>query len=213
MPAVVAHGWAALASLVVLLATALSLAGAYVGLPLLERATALALHVAFAAYGFMGMLALGLSYILVPMFALSAAPDERAHLLCALAWLALLLAAAAAFGIAPQGCASPRSRGRRRVAMHLRLMAGALATGMRRELGRSFPLVRIAWGCSRRAWRPRSASCWTRRSTAWPTLFGLLLIGGWLLTFLLGILQRIVPFLASMHAARRQARRRPRRRR
>src|SRR5690606_24869113 len=32
-----------------------------------------------------------------------------------------------------------------------------------------------------------------------PTLFGLTLIGGWLLTFLLGILQRIVPFLASMH--------------
>jgi hypothetical protein len=35
-----------------------------------------------------------------------------------------------------------------------------------------------------------------------PTLFGFLLIGGWLLTFLLGILQRILPFLASMHAAR-----------
>ncbi len=32
-----------------------------------------------------------------------------------------------------------------------------------------------------------------------PTLFGITLIGGWLLTFLLGILQRIVPFLASMH--------------
>ena len=32
-------------------------------------------------------------------------------------------------------------------------------------------------------------------------LFGLLLIGGWLLTFLLGVLQRIVPFLASMHRA------------
>jgi hypothetical protein len=34
------------------------------------------------------------------------------------------------------------------------------------------------------------------------TLFGLLLIGGWLLTFLLGVLQRILPFLASMHAPR-----------
>jgi hypothetical protein len=31
-------------------------------------------------------------------------------------------------------------------------------------------------------------------------LFSLTLVGGWLLTFLLGILQRIVPFLASMHA-------------
>jgi len=35
-----------------------------------------------------------------------------------------------------------------------------------------------------------------------PTLFGFLLIGGWLLTFLLGVLQRILPFLASMHAVR-----------
>ncbi len=34
------------------------------------------------------------------------------------------------------------------------------------------------------------------------TLFGLALIVGWLLSFLLGILQRILPFLASMHAAR-----------
>ena len=32
-------------------------------------------------------------------------------------------------------------------------------------------------------------------------LFGLLVIAGWLLTFLLGVLQRIVPFLASMHRA------------
>jgi CBS-domain-containing membrane protein len=35
-----------------------------------------------------------------------------------------------------------------------------------------------------------------------PTLFGFLLLFGWLLTFLLGILQRIMPFLASMHATR-----------
>ena len=39
-----------------------------------------------------------------------------------------------------------------------------------------------------------------------PTLFGLALVGGWLLTFVLGILQRILPFLASMHAPRRAKR-------
>jgi hypothetical protein len=32
-------------------------------------------------------------------------------------------------------------------------------------------------------------------------LFGLLLVPGWLLTFLLGVLQRIVPFLASVHGS------------
>ena len=35
-----------------------------------------------------------------------------------------------------------------------------------------------------------------------PAFFGFVLFAGWLLTFLLGVLQRIVPFLASMHAAR-----------
>ncbi|MEO8506864.1 MAG: hypothetical protein ABI593_04470, partial [Betaproteobacteria bacterium] len=60
MPVVVAHGWVALCSLAVVVVTALSLAGAYMGVPGLARSTALALHVAFAGYGFMGMLALGL---------------------------------------------------------------------------------------------------------------------------------------------------------
>jgi hypothetical protein len=96
MPVVVAHGWAALASLIVVIATALALAGAYVGVPMIDRATAIALHVVFAAYGFMGMLALGLSYIVVPMFALSAAP-EPAWASFAVA-LALLLAGIAAPG-------------------------------------------------------------------------------------------------------------------
>jgi hypothetical protein len=39
------------------------------------------------------------------------------------------------------------------------------------------------------------------------TLFGIVLVPGWLLTFLLGILQRIVPFLASLHAPRGTGRR------
>jgi hypothetical protein len=38
------------------------------------------------------------------------------------------------------------------------------------------------------------------------TQFGLALIGGWLLTFALAILQRIVPFLASMHVAQAKER-------
>ena len=34
-----------------------------------------------------------------------------------------------------------------------------------------------------------------------PALTGFLLVAGWLLTFLTGVLQRIMPFLASMHVA------------
>jgi len=85
------------------------------------------------------------------------------------------------------------------VAVHLQLMSVALKTGMRRELGRSFRLVRIAW-----ALLPLSLAAALAVALDFPfegmqTLFGLVLIVGWLLTFLLGILQRILPFLASMH--------------
>ncbi|RPH64194.1 MAG: hypothetical protein EHM83_08690 [Burkholderiales bacterium] len=201
MPVVVAHGWIALASLFVVLATAVSLAFTYVGAPLIERGTGLALHVAFAAYGFMGMLALGLSYILVPMFALSAAPAERHALAsCALAALALVLAGAAAFDIAPaplRVVAVIAAAGA--VAVHLRLMAVALKTGMRRELGRSFRLVRISWALLALGLAAALAVALDAPFAGMQTLFGLTLIAGWLLTFLLGILQRIVPFLASMH--------------
>jgi hypothetical protein len=203
MPVVVAHGWAALASLIVVIATALALAGTYVGTPTIDRTTAIALHVVFAAYGFMGMLVLGLSYIVVPMFALSAAPAERpAWASFVLAVLALLLAGVAALGIAPELLRTAAvTAGLAAVAVHLRLMAIALTTGMRRHLGRSFTLVRIAWAALVASLVVALALAHDAPVDGLATQFGLVLIGGWLLTFALAILQRIVPFLASMHAA------------
>jgi len=208
MPGVVGFGWAALAALLVVLASAASLALAYVGLAALDRGSALALHVTFAVYGFMGLLALGLSHILVPMFALSPAPDERVQAQsCALAVIALAIAAVAAFGIAPLPLrliafvAAALA-----VALHLRLMRTALATGLRRELGRSFRLVRIGWVMLGVSLLLALAIAFDAPNDALGLLWGLAAIGGWLLTFLLGILQRIVPFLASMHAPRGRGR-------
>ena len=208
MPAVAAHGWVALASLVVMVVTSLSLACAYAGVPVLARGTALALHVAFAGYGFMGMLALGLSYIVVPMFALSAAPDARmAQASCVLAAVALALAGAAAFGVAPRTLrVAAIGAGMVAVALHLQLMSAALRTGMRRELGRSFKLVRVAWVLLAASLVAGLAVALDAPIDGVDTIFGLTLIVGWLLTFLLGILQRIVPFLAAMHAAGRMPR-------
>lgn len=204
MPGVVTHGWAALACLAVVLATACSLALAPLGAPSIARSTALALHVAFAAYGFMGLLAFGLSAILVPMFALSVAPDERQSIRsCALAVLALLLAALAAFDVAPQALRIVAiALGSLAVALHLHQMFAALRTGMRRELGRSFTLVRFAWASLAASLPAALAIVLDAPIAGLHTLFGLALIGGWLLSFLLGMLQRILPFLASMHAAR-----------
>ena len=204
MPGVVAHVWAAWLSLAVVMIAALSLAGAYVGRPALPRDVALALHVPFAAFGFMGMLALGLSYIVVPMFALARMPDERPALAsCALAAAALVATAVAAFGIAAMPLrVAALVAGACSVALHVRLMSIALRTGMRRELGPSFVLVRIAWGMLAASLIAALGVVLDAPFDGMPALFGVALVAGWLLTFVLGILQRIVPFLASMHAGR-----------
>lgn len=201
MAGIVAHGWIALASLLVVVASALSLAFAYLGWSPIDRASALGLHVAFAAYGFMGMLALGLAYILVPMFALSPAPDEKqVRVSAALAAVALALAGVAAFGVAPQPLrVGALAIGSCAVALHLRLVVRALKTGMRRELGRSFRLVRLAWALLVASLALGLAYTLDMPWEALGTLFGIALVPGWLLTLVLGMTQRIVPFLASMH--------------
>jgi hypothetical protein len=87
------------------------------------------------------------------------------------------------------------------VALHLRLMGVALKSGMRRELGRSFTLIRIAWVSLVASLAAALGVTLDVPVGGMDTLFGILLIVGWLLTFLVGILQRIIPFLASMHSA------------
>ncbi len=204
MAGIVAHGWIAVASLVVVVVSALSLAFAYLGWPVLERPVALALHVPFASYGFMGMLALGLAYVLVPMFALSPAPDEtQVRVSGGLAALALALAGAAAFSApwAPGLRIAALVAAGAAVTLHLKLVLRALRTGMRRELGRSFRLIRIAWTLLAASLVLALAMIVTPDAPLLATLFGIVLVPGWLLTLVLGMMQRIVPFLASMHKA------------
>jgi hypothetical protein len=208
MPVIVAHCWVAWMSLVVVVVTALSLALAYAGVPGMPRGAALSLHVAFAAYGFMGMLVLGLSYIVVPMFALSKAPDERSALAsCLLAVLALAFAAAAAFAASAHALRLGAAiAGALAVALHLHLMLTALRSGMRRDSGRTFLLVRGAWVMLAASLATAAALAVDADVPGLQVLFGVLLVPGWLLTFLLGVLQRIVPFLGAMHAAGHAAR-------
>jgi hypothetical protein len=157
----------------------------------------------FAPFGFMGALALGLSYILVPMFALSESPPERLQLLSgALIGAALLLAGAAALGLAsvPLRIAALLA-GAAAVAVHLYLMARSLRTGMRKELGRSFLLVKVGWGGLVASLVLALALVLELPLPRLSIGFGFCLVGVWLLSFLLGMLERILPFLAAMHAA------------
>lgn len=203
MPGIVAHGWAALAALVVVLVTAASLVAMYLGMPLLDRRAALALHVAFAGYGFMGLLALGLAYLLVPMFALAPAPDARLQLVSwGSAVIALCCAGAAALGVLPVALRVVAiGAGAIATGLHLALMRRALREGMRKDLGVSFALVRTGWTGLVVSLLAALGVALDAPVPGLPLLFGLLLVGVWLLSFVLGILQRILPFLASMHAA------------
>lgn len=202
MPGVCAHAWSALASLALLLASGLLLAAAWLGWGVPGRQLTLPLHLLFAPLGFMGLLALGLSYLLVPMFALSQSPSERAQLVsCGLIVAALVLAAAAVFGFVPDFArALAWTAGATGVLLYLDQMRRALASGMRKELGRSFVLVKLAWA-SLLATIVLGGVLWA--GLALPRVeaaFGFALLA-WLLTFVLGILQRILPFLGSLHAA------------
>lgn len=203
LPGVVAHGWTALAWLAVLIATALGLAAVWLGLYPAGRDMLLGLHRLAGPYGFMGMLALGLSSILMPMFALADPPAERTQLASAgLALAALLLAALAALGLVPTPLRLVALLAAAlAVAIHLRAMARVLRRGMRRVAGPSLVLVKIGW-----AGLVASLVLAAGLVLQWPlprlgSWFGLCLLGVWLLSFALGLLQRILPFLAAMHAA------------
>lgn len=198
---VVLHGWAAGLALLVLLGSALSLAGAYSGVFLLERQSATGLHVSFAAYGFMGLLVMGFSYILVPMFALADNPAPVwSRLSLALALAALGLALPVLLGWLPTVLFALSIAGAlTSLLIHVALMEQALRTGMRRALGSSFVLVRIGWAALAASLALALALELGLSVPRAPALLGLLMIGA-LLTLLLGMLSRIVPFLAAMHA-------------
>jgi hypothetical protein len=153
-------------------------------------------------YGFMGMLAMGVSYILLPMFALAPAPDERrARASVALAIASLLLWALAASGVAPSAFrVASLVGGAAAFALHVRLMTRGLREGLRRSLGPPMLLVRTGWAAIGASFAAALAIAADAPFERLPPLFGVLAVGG-LVTFLLGILARIAPFLASMHAA------------
>jgi hypothetical protein len=200
---VAAHGWAALAALVALVALGVALALDYHDARLPDHGAAALAHLILGGFGFMGMLALGFSHVLVPMFALAAAPPRRpSFVACALACAAIALGATGALADSTALLTGAGAIGLVAAGLHLRLMHGVLAQGMRKRLGLSFVLVRAAWCMLPTTLLVGLAALWGYAGPNGATLFGFALLWGWLLTFLLGILQRILPFLASMHAVR-----------
>ena len=192
---VVAHGWAALGCLAALAITGIALVARYEHGLAIDYAAMRGAHLAFATYGFMGLLAFGLSGFLLPMLAVAPPPDPR------LAYAALG-AAVAALALAALGLRLPGALiGLVAAGFHVYAMERSLHARLRPQLGPAFLLIRVSWGClllSLVAIVCIESGLAPARAGL---LFGVLLAPGWLLTFLLGVMQRIVPFLASVHAS------------
>lgn len=206
MAGIVLHGLGALLALLLVLASAVALVGLWVGRPVYDHAAALSLHLVTGVFGFMGLLALGLAFVLLPMFTLGRVPADRRQIEAgALALTAVALAALAALWPAQalllRGLAL--AVGAAAVAMHLVLMRGVFTTAMRRDLGTSGWLMKAGWAGLALTLPAAAAALWAEPGSVWERLFGLVAVVGWLLGFLAGILQRILPFLASMHAGQR----------
>ncbi len=201
MAVVAAHGWGALASLLVFVVLALALIADFdSGFLADHSATALA-HMVLAAFGFMGMLAFGFSHVLIPMFALSRTfPPNIAWAQFWLASTAVVLGGYGAIGgnstlLVLSVCFALAA-----TTAYLWLMYRALSSGMRKRLGLSFVMIKASWAMLVICLLLGLALTFGFAVPNGSVLFGFLLIAGWLLTFLTGVLQRILPFLASMHA-------------
>jgi hypothetical protein len=137
------------------------------------------------------------------MFALAPAPAKRTGLAAlALSAGAVALAAAAALTGDRLILTAAVLSGLAGAGTYVGSMAALLRKRMRKRLGPEFLLLRVGW-----SFLPLSITAAVVLAFGYlpgkaPALFGVTLLVGWLLSFVMGILQRIVPFLASMHASR-----------
>jgi hypothetical protein len=195
LPVVVAHGWAAFACLIALAASGIALVAYYEHGIALDHAAIRGAHLVLAAYGFMGLLTFGLSTFLLPMLAIAPPPlPAVSYAALAFAFVALTLGAlgwrlaGAVLGL----CAA---------LLHIWAMERSLRARLRAPLGPAFLLVRVSWACLAASLGLVLLAELGHAPARAGQLFVLLLIPGWLLTFLLAVLQRILPFLASVHAS------------
>lgn len=202
LPAVTRHAWLAVASLVGLAVLGLLLVVDFTKGFLPDHTSVAAAHAVLAAYGFMGMLALGFSYVLIPMFVLgSAVPDTVGKRTAWLSGLGLVVGAGGALAGFGPVAALGILLGLAACAVYVRGMLASLKTRMKKRLEPFFRMVWVAWALLPVSLVAGLAPALGAPLDPWGTLWGFLLVFGWLLSFVTAILQRIMPFLASMHSS------------
>lgn len=202
MAAIMAHCWAAMASLLGLVGLGLMLIVDF-EYGYLDDHMALSIsHFVLAVFGFMSLLAMGFSYILVPMFALAPAPSEKigrvsigSNVIALIFILAginghvdLLIMMGIALGLLGTG-------------LYLYSMTKIYKARMRKRLGMPFLLIRVGWIMLFLTLIWAAVGVFDYWPESGHTILATVAIVGWLLTFLIGILQRIIPFLSSMHTS------------
>lgn len=201
LPAVTSHVWLSLLSLVALAVLGLALVADLDENFLPDRPSVAAAHAVLGGYGFMGMLVMGFSYVLVPMFVLTrGVPDSIGVRTASLSGLGLALGAGGVLAGFSWAVALGAILGIVAAILHVKALLAALETRMRRKLEPFFRLIRMGWLLLPVSLLAGLAAAVGERSELAVPLWGFLLVFGWLLTFATGILQRIMPFLASMHS-------------
>ncbi len=197
---VLMHVWTALASLALAVGLALALTLDYDMSFLPNHASMAAVHALLAGYGFMGMLVLGLSQVVVPLFAVALVPySQRAETSFWCFVTGLLLGALGLLLDEPLIIAAAVIAALFGAGFHVHLMADTVNKRMRRLLGSEFLLIRASWALLPASLLLGAALYFDLLPESGPALFGFVLLYGWLLTLLTGVLQRIVPLLGSMH--------------
>ncbi len=225
--AMIGYAWGGLAALLALIASGPALAlQMRLGWFADPGGVALA-HLIAACYGFLGLLAVGYSYLLVSMFMVTRAPSERAqHAVLGTASVAIAgCAFAALLGDTRRSLAGFALLGLAAALAYAVQMLRMAAKRRSRDAPWSLALMRIAWialptsvalgvaiAAARAGGAPEAAAsigdalALRLASGVAAAAFVVLVVLGWLLSFMLAMALRIVPFLASVHAKLRHGR-------
>ncbi|WP_135079635.1 hypothetical protein [Terasakiella sp. SH-1] len=155
------------------------------------------MHMGLALYGFMGLLVLGFSRVMIPMLSLSDQTNDKICLIALISALSGLLTwSVGLYKIAPVLALLA-------ACLHVYEMYHILKGRLRTRLGPEWHAIRFSWGML-----PLSLVCATLSLWGiWPEKMAQFAVSlavlGWLISFIIGILQRIVPFLLSMQIARK----------
>ena len=206
--AMTAFAWVALAGLVAVIASGPALVLHYrFGWFADARGVALG-HLIAACYGYLGLLTVGFSYLLVPMFMVRRAPAEAAQRrVLAAASLAIAGAVALALTGMPRGwMALPGLIGLGAALVHSKQMIEVSLRRRTRDGPWSLWLMRFAWGLLPGSVALGLVLALSGAAGGWAIAWVVLTVLGWLASFVLAVAMRILPFLATVHVKLRGGR-------